>query len=427
MSDEGARGETLAQKILARAAGKSRVEPGDLIWADVDLAMMQDSGGPRRVQEHLERLGVGVWDPDKITVVADHFTPGMDVSESRILQITRDWVKRYGVRRYHEAEGICHIVPGERGYVLPGTFMVGGDSHSNTAGAYGCFATALGSTDMLGVLVTGKTWIRVPETIRINWDGKLPDGVMAKDMILYNIGKMGGDAATYMAVEFGGSTIATLNLDERLVLPNMTTELGAKAGMIEPDELIFEHLRQQNAGPYTPLYADPDAAYVRVEQCDASNLEPMLAAPYQPDNVYPVAEVAADGIPIDQAYIGACTGAKYHDLWMAARVLKGRRVAPGTRLLVAPASVRALQHAEQDGIVATLLEAGAIILPSGCGACAGLSMGVLGPGQRCISSTNRNFPGRMGDLTAEVYLASPASVAAAAVAGRIVDPREYLN
>ncbi|MDB4897170.1 MAG: 3-isopropylmalate dehydratase large subunit [Firmicutes bacterium] len=418
---------TMAQKILARASGRDSVKIGDLVWVDVDLAMVHDSSGPRRIAGDMERLGTGLWDPDKVTVISDHFVAGNDVTESTIQKLTREWVARHGVKKFHEREGICHIVPGEYGYVRPGMLMMGGDSHSNTHGVFGAMAVAMGSTDMLGVLCTGRTWLKVPETVRINWHGKLGRGVMAKDMMLHTIGNMGGDVATYMAVEFGGEAVYALPFDERIVLPNMTTEMGAKAGMIEPDELIFVHLERLGVprDSYQPVYADPDAPYVRVENFDAGALTPLVALPGKPDNLARVEDAA--GTKIDQAYIGACTGAKYHDLAIAAQVLKGRRVAHGTRLMIAPASVKALKRATGDGTLEILLDAGATLLPSSCGACAGLGGGVLAPGERCISSTNRNFPGRMGDLSAEVYLGSPATVAASAIEGRIADPRPYLS
>lgn len=417
----------MAQKILARASGHEMVQPGELVWVAVDLAMVHDSSGPRRISADMKRLGTGLWDPDKVTVISDHFVASNDATESSIQKLTREWVAEYGVTKFHEREGICHIVPGEYGYVRPGMLMVGGDSHSNTAGVYGAFAAAMGSTDMLGVLTTGRTWLKVPETIRVNWEGQLNPGVMAKDMMLHTIGVMGGDVATYQAVEFGGSGVRALPLDERIVLPNMTTEMGAKAGMIEPDDLIFEHLDRLGVArdSYQPVYADTGAQYARVETFNANQLSPLLALPGKPDNLAKVEEAA--GVRIDQAYIGACTGAKYYDLAAAAQVLKGRRVAPGVRLLIAPASVKALKRATADGTLGILLEAGATLMPSSCGACAGLGGGILAPGERCVSSTNRNFPGRMGDLTAEVFLASPFTVAASAVAGCIADPRKYLE
>jgi 3-isopropylmalate/(R)-2-methylmalate dehydratase large subunit len=417
-------GDTLAQKIIARASGKLHVEPGEIVEVNVDFAMMHDSGGPRRIGAIMERWGASVWDPDKVTIVSDHFVAASDSTEAAILKLTREWAKKYNITKFHEREGICHIVPVERGYIRPGIFYVGGDSHSTTAGALGCFAIALGSTDMLGVIVTGRTWVKVPSTIRVEWKGKLAPGVMAKDMMLHTIGITKVDGATYKAVEFAGETVHALSIDERLVLSNMAIEMGAKAGMIEPDEVVYQYLRERGVNEYEPVYADPDAEYEKVFRFDASRLEPTVALPHSPDHVQPVSEVKR--VSVNQAYIGACTGAKYEDLKMAARILKGKRVADHTRLLVAPASSEIIRRAAQDGILQSLIEAGATLLPTGCGACAGLGMGVLAPGETCISSTNRNFPGRMG-AGAEVYLASPATVAASAVTGEITDPREFLN
>ncbi|OUM90417.1 MAG: 3-isopropylmalate dehydratase large subunit [Bacillus thermozeamaize] len=416
-------GETLAQKIIARASGKSHVYPGEIVDVNVDLAMMHDLGGPRRINAAMEKLGATVWDPDKVTLISDHFVAASDSTEAAILKLTREWAKKHNIKKFHEREGICHIVPVEKGYIRPGIFYVGGDSHSTTAGALGCFAIALGSTDMLGVIVTGKTWVKVPETIRVVWEGKLSDGVMAKDMMLKTIQTTKIDGATYMAVEFAGETVHGLPMDERLVLSNMAIEMGAKAGMIEPDDIVYEYLRERGVEDYQPVFADPDAKYEQSLRFKADELEPMVALPHSPDNVKSVTEV--DPVKVDQAYIGACTGAKYEDLKMAASVLKGRRVADGVRLLVAPASAEVIRRATRDGILQTLIESGAILLPTGCGACAGLGMGVLAPGEVSISSTNRNFPGRMGP-GASVYLASPATVAATAVTGKISDPRIFL-
>ncbi len=416
-------GETLAQKIIARASGNSRVQPGEIVDVHVDLAMMHDSTGPRRISAAMEKLGAKVWDPDKVTLISDHFVAASDSTEASILKLTREWAKEHRIQKFHEREGICHIVPVEKGYIRPGIFYVGADSHSTTAGALGCFAIALGSTDMLGVIVTGKTWVKVPETMRVVWEGKLPDGVMAKDMMLKTIQTTKIDGATYKAVEFTGETVHQLSIDERLVLSNMAIEMGAKAGMIEPDEIVYEYLRERGVEDYQAVFADPDAEYELTLRFKADELEPMVALPHSPDNVKPITDVEA--VKVDQAYIGACTGAKYEDLKMAARVLKGRRVAEGVRLMVAPASAEVMRRATRDGIIETFIEAGAILLPTGCGACAGLGMGVLAPGEVSISSTNRNFPGRMGS-GASVYLASPVTVAATAVAGKITDPRDFL-
>lgn len=418
-------GQTISQKIAERASDTSNIEPGDIVTVHVDLAMMHDSSGPRRIGKTMERLGRGVWDPDKVVIISDHFVPANDGVEADILRITREFARAQGVKRFHEAEGICHIVPIEMGYVRPGMMYVGADSHSTTAGALGTFAIGLGSTDILGVMVTGQTWIKVPETIKVTWSGKLQNGVMAKDMMLGLIGRLGGDGATYQTVEYGGEAVDELSMDERLVLSNMAIELGAKAGIIAPNQMVFDYLSERGVSrtDYTPIYADSDAQYQQEIHIDASQITPIVARPHAPENIDEAKVVEQEGVRIHQAYIGACTGAKYSDLKAAAEVLRGQRIAPGVRLLVAPASVRVLKRAMEDGIATQLLEAGAMFLPSGCGACAGIGHGILASGEVCISSTNRNFPGRMGNRDSAVYLGSPATVAASAVAGYISDPR----
>lgn len=415
-------GKTLVQKIAERAGGVENTQPGDIVTVKVDLAMMHDSSGPRRIAKPLERFGGKVWDPDKVVLVTDHFTPANDAVEAEILRITREFAKAQGIRRFHDAEGICHIVPVEMGYVRPGMMYVGADSHSTTAGAVGAFAIAVGSTDMLGVMVTGETWIKVPETIKVTWKGRLPSGVMAKDMMLALIAKMGGDGATYQAVEYTGLAVDSLAMDERLVLSNMAAELGAKAGVIAPNQIVFDYLAARGVTEFDAVYSDDNAAYVREIIMDASSLMPVVAKPHAPENVDTAKNVEQEGVRIHQAYIGACTGAKLGDLQAAARVLRNQHIAPGVRLLIAPASVRVFKQAVEQGLVTTLMEAGAQFLPSGCGACAGLGHGILAAGEVCISSTNRNFPGRMGNRQSSVYLGSPATVAASAVAGYIADP-----
>ncbi len=418
-------GLTIAQKILARASGSDRVAVNEIVLAKVDLAMVHDSSGPRRIAKGLDELGVGVWDADKVAVISDHFVPPGNDTEAGIQALTRQWVKKFGVNKFHELEGICHIVALEKGYVVPGMLMVGGDSHTCTAGALGALAIPMGSTDMLAVMAKGHTWLKVPETIKIVWDGDLAFGTSAKDMILYNLKQMGSDGATYKVVEFVGETIRQLSIDERIILTNMAIEMGAKTGVIEPDEVVFEYLKDRTGINYQPIYNDPDAEYYRIIRCRADKLEPLVASPHSPDNVSKVTEIS--GLEIQQALIGACTGAKYTDLYMAAQVLEGRKVVPGVRLLVAPASKEVLSKAIKEGIISKLTDAGATLLPPVCGPCAGLGNGILAAGERCIASTNRNFQGRMGSTEAEVYLGSAATVAASALAGKIADPRPYLS
>lgn len=420
-------GLTMAEKIAIRASGKESARAGDIVTVQVDLAMMHDSSGPRRIERHLDDLGATVWDASKVVLVTDHFTPANDAIEANILKITRSFANRYGIHKFHDAEGICHIVPVEMGYIQPGMMYVGADSHSTTAGAMGAFAIPVGSTDMLGVIVTGETWIKVPETIQITWHGSIQSPVMAKDMMLATIQKLGTDGATYQAVEYTGDGVYALPLEERLVLSNMGSELGAKAAMIAPDDVVFDFLRARGVTQWNATYPDVDATYARKIEFDASTLQPLVARPHSPENVDTAVSLERERVEIQQAYIGACTGAKYEDLKAAAAVLKGKQVARNVRLLIAPASVRMLKRAVEDGIVTTLLEAGAQLLPSGCGACAGIGHGILASGEVCISSTNRNFPGRMGNRDSLTYLASPATVAASAVTGYISDPRTVMQ
>lgn len=418
------RGSTIVEKVLRRASGQAAVQPGEIIEASVDLAMMHDSGGPRRILGPLQELNMPLWDPDKIVLVADHYALPNDTDEAAILQTARRFAQEYGIARYHELEGICHIVPAESGYIRPGMLMAGGDSHSATPGALGAIAIPMGSTDMLGILVTGKTWLKVPFTIRVALQGTLPVGVMAKDIVLYLLGRWGMDYATYQCLEYGGA-IKSLPVDERMVLTNMAIELGAKTAVFETDSISKQWLIEHGVAESTiiDMLPDSDADYVEHVTIDLDRLEPLVAKPPRPDNVAPARDVS---IPIRQAYIGACTGAKYHDLRSAADVVRGKRIASGIRFLVAPASRRALEQAAADGTLQTLIEAGATILSSTCGACAGLGAGILGPDEVGISSTNRNFPGRMGHPTAQVYLSSPVTVAASAIQGRITDPREVI-
>jgi 3-isopropylmalate/(R)-2-methylmalate dehydratase large subunit len=419
-------GQTLTEKIIARAGGLAGVRPGQIVTVKVDLAMAHDSSGPRRWRPRLEELGVGLWDPDKVVIVSDHYVPAVDAASAQILQGVRKFVADYGVKHFYDMKGICHVILPEHGHLLPGMLIAGGDSHSPMAGAFGCYMLGFGATDTTGIVVTGETWLDVPETIRVDWSGDFGQGVVAKDVMLFLCRELGMDNAGRV-IEFGGPAVRAMSMEARMVLCNMTAELGADTGLVEPDEKTLAHIAA-HGGQVTPdaltWRSDADAAYLAVKSFDAAELSPQVAAPHSPANSAAIAEHR--GVRIDQAYIGACVGAKLDDLEMAASVLKGRRVAPNVRLLVAPASARITREAAESGILASLLEAGAVLLPSGCGACAGMGAGLLAAGEVCISTTNRNFKGRMGDKGASVYLANPFSVAAAAVAGHIVDPREMM-
>lgn len=422
---------TLAQKLVARAAGVGHVTPGTVVMCKVDLAMSHDSSGPRRVAPMLRELGAKVWDPDKYVVVTDHYVPAGDAEAEQIVRFTRDWVREAGLRHFIDGEGICHVVLPERGHVLPGRFIVGGDSHSPTGGAFGAYMFGIGATEMAGVLATGEIWLRVPQTIRLAWHGQLADGVCAKDMMLFLCAALGLAGGRYEALEYTGDAVAALPMQERMTLTNMSTELGAQTGLIAPDATTLAWLAQAGvdaerlAALDLPHWrSDDDAPVLAHHRFDASRLAPQVAAPHSPANS--AAVDGAAGTPIDIAYLGACTGAKLEDLRMAARVLRGRRVAPGVSLRVAPASLRDQQQAASEGTLAALMDAGAELLPNACNACAGYGASRFPENSRAIASTARNFAGRMGDAGSAVWLASPLTVAATAVTGRITDPRTLL-
>ncbi len=419
-------GLTLAQKVIARAAGVPTVAPGEVVTCAVDLALLLDSGGPRRIWPRLRELGVGVWDPERIVLVTDHFVPAVDAQSAAILQLTREFAREFGIRRFFDMQGIGHVLLMEQGLLQPGMFVCGGDSHSSNGGAYGAYVMGLGAIEMTGIVVTGEIWVPVPDTIRVNWSGQFSRGVVAKDIMLLLCRELGMDNA-FRAIEYGGDTVAGLSIEDRAVLCNMAAELGAETGLVEADATTLAALRATGQSPAPDAgqwRSDPDANYLAVHAFDAAALAPQVAAPHSPGRSAAVAESA--GQRIDQGYIGSCMGARLADLRMVAEVLRGRRVARGVRLLIAPASQRIWVEAASDGTLAAITAAGATLLPTGCGACAALGAGVLADGEVCISSTNRNFKGRMGANSAEIYLASPYTVAASAVAGRITDPREFL-
>lgn len=419
-------GKTISEKILARASGAEAVAAGDIVWVDVDKAMMDDILGPRvEIADKMKEIRDSVWDPGKVVIISDHYTPPATVKQAEIVKFTRDWAKSHGIGQYYEFAGPCHQVMAENGHILPGTVVLGTDSHTCMGGALGAFATGVGSTEMLGILITGKTWLRVPETVRVVWNGKLQPGVMAKDISLEIIGTIGHSGATYKAVEYTGGAVKALSMDERMAITNMAVEMGAKAGLMETDEVTRQYLESAGKGEYfETIRSDKDAVFCRTLEFQAEELTPVVACPHEVDNVKPAEEIK--NIEIHQAYIGSCTGGRYEDLAAALRILGGRRIAKGVRLLVSPASRPIWLRASREGILEKLAEAGATILPPTCGICVGLHSGALAAGENCISSTNRNFIGRMGSRESNIYLASPLSVAAGAVAGRITDPREFL-
>ena len=418
---------TLARKLIARASGRTHVTPGEIVNCRVDLAMFHDSSGPRRLKPMLEELGAQIWDKSRVVLVMDHYVPESDDESRRIVRIARDWAREQALPHVYDSQGICHVVVPQGGHIRPGMFCVGGDSHSPTGGAFGAYMFGIGATEMLGVVVTGEIWLRVPETIAMHWSGQLARGVCAKDMMLAMIARFGMNGANYQAVEFTGEAVRALPMQERMTLCNMSAELGAQTGLVAPDATTLDWLAQRpghtDPAALDGLASDPGSADVQ-HDFDAGALSPQLAAPHSP--AHAVAIAAHADTRIDIAYIGACTGAKLDDMRFAASVLRGRKVAAGVQLLLAPASLQDRAQAEREGTMQTLTDAGATILPSTCGACAGYGTG-FGEGQTVISSTARNFKGRMGPASTQVFLGSAYTVAASALRGRITDPREVLQ
>jgi len=414
----------IVEKILARASGEKEVSPGQIVDAKVDKAMMHDLTGPRVIDSFRE-IGVKrVWDPERIIVVFDHDVPPSTIKAAELQKKVRNFVREQGIKYFYDIGrgGVCHVVMLEKGHVKPGELIVGADSHTVTYGALGAFATGVGATDMAAVLATGSIWLKVPETLKFEVSGKLQKRVYAKDLILHIIGMIGAEGANYKAMLFSGQTIRDLGIDGRATICNMSIEAGAKAGIIEPDEKTIKYVKERAGEPITPIRSDEDAEFTKVYEIDASRLEPQVAIPPSVDNVKPVSEVG--GIEIQQGFIGTCTNGRLDDLRAAAEILKGRRVKDGVRLVIIPGSQEVYDHALKEGLIEIFIKAGAIVCGPGCGPCIGISRGVLADDEVCISSANRNFVGRMGSPKSKVYLASPATVAASAIKGKITDPRE---
>lgn len=410
----------MAEKILGRASGV-RAEAGDYVEAEVDAALMPDVTALLAFKA-MEEMGYEeVWNPDRVVVVLDHSSPPSTIRAATIHKELRRIAKEQGLHLYEVGEGVCHQVFAEEGYARPGMLIVGADSHTCTHGALGAFATGVGSTDMGAVLATGRIWLRVPQTIRVIVEGKLPPLISPKDVILHIIGLIGAEGANYKAIEFVGEAVKSMAVSGRMTLCNMAVEMGAKTGIIEVDERTMAYLKRRGSGPIEPARSDQDAEYLETLEIDVSGLEPQVACPDSVDNVKPIEE--AEGIPLDQVFIGSCTNGRLSDLEVAARLLNGRRIHRDVRLLVAPASRRIYLKAFRSGILNTLLEAGATILSPGCGPCFGGHIGLLAPGEISLSTTNRNFRGRQGSPEARVYLCSPQTAAASAVKGEITNPR----
>ncbi|MEA2567545.1 MAG: 3-isopropylmalate/(R)-2-methylmalate dehydratase large subunit [Actinomycetota bacterium] len=420
-------GSTITEKILARASGRERVRPGDLIMAKVSLAMANDITAPMAI-DAFRKIGVPkVWDRDRIALVPSHFVPAKDIASASLGMRMRTFAREQEITHFYEVgrAGIEHILLPEDGLVAPGDVIIGADSHSCTYGALGCFSTGVGSTDLAGVLATGEIWLRVPETLRIVYSGEPGKWVVGKDMILKVISEIGDDGALYMAMEHSGDTIAHLSMESRLTLTNMAIEGGAKSGIVPPDDLTVAYVkhRQEIHGrerPFDTLVSDPDARFARTLEIDVAALEPMVAQPSLPSRAVPVSEV--EGQEVDQVFIGSCTNARMEDLRTAAALLEGRKAHPSIRLIVIPATQDLYQQALHEGLIQIFADAGASVAAGVCGPCLGGYMGVLGPGERCLSTSNRNYRGRMGHRDADVWLANPAVAAATAITGRITHP-----
>jgi 3-isopropylmalate/(R)-2-methylmalate dehydratase large subunit len=416
----------ITEKILAKASGKNKVQPGEIVDANVDMIMVHDLTGPLAI-EAFKKIGTPkVWDNKKVVVILDHQVPAESVTAAELHKTMRKFAKDQQLQIYDIGKGgICHQVMPEKGHVLPGTVIVGADSHTCTYGAFGAFSTGIGSTEAAAVFVTGKIWLKVPEAIRINVHGQFQKYVTPKDLILHLIGKLGAGGAIYKSVEFRGPTIRAMSIAGRMTLCNMTVEMGAKNGIVEPDETTRKFLQGRTTKmlpPFESLISEPDAAYEEIVDIDVTDLTPQIAYPSSVDNVKPASEM--NNVQIEQAFIGSCTNGRIEDLRLAAEIMKGKQVKDGVRTLVIPASQEVYMQALNEGLIEVFTNAGALVCGSTCGPCLGGHIGLLAPGETCVSTSNRNFIGRMGSKEANVYLASPATVAASALTGKITNPQD---
>lgn len=413
----------ISEKILAKASGKDEVCPGEIVEAKVDMAMINEITGPLTI-EAFHKIGIKkVWNNRRIVMVLDHQVPADSVRSAELHKIMREFAKAQDIPNFYDvgSGGVCHQVMLEKGHVRPGELIVGADSHTCTYGALGAFGTGIGSTEMAAVFATGSIWLRVPETVRIDVGGSFQGFVTPKDLILNVVGQVKADGAIYKALEFAGPTIDEMSISGKMTLCNMTVEMGAKTGIVNPDEATLSYVKSLTDKPFKPFRSDSDSNYERNIEVTVDKLEPQVACPDTVDNVKPVSEV--EGTPIDQAFIGSCTNGRLEDLRSAARIIKGRKVREGVRMLIAPASQEVYLESLQEGHLESFVKAGAYVCNPTCGVCFGGHMGLLALGETCISSSNRNFIGRMGSPEAKIYLASPATVAASAIKGEIADPR----
>jgi len=413
---------TISEKILAEKSGKKRVEPGEIIEARVDYVMLNDVTGLPAFEVFKEFRTEPL--TDRVVLIPDHYVPNKDIASAEQAKAMREFARKYKIKNYFEVGrgGVCHQLMIEEGFVAPGRLIVGADSHTCSYGALGSFATGIGSTEAAAVMATGKLWFKVPETQKFIVDGKLNRYVMGKDIILHIIGDIGVSGSLYKAMEFYGSVISKLSLSDRITISNMAIEAGGKAGIIPPDKKVFDYLNGRGRGDYREVYSDPDAVYSEKFEYNAEEIVPTVAMPSLPENTAPASELG--GIEIDQAYLGSCTNGRIEDLRIAAEILKGKKIHEDVRMIVVPASKRIFEQAVEEGLIKIFMDADAYVSGPTCGACLGGYMGVLAKGEVCISSTNRNFIGRMGHKDSRVYLANPAVVAASAITGRITDPNE---
>jgi len=413
-------GHTFAEKILAQKAGLAQVVPGQIVEVTPDAALSHDNTAP--ISRIFGKIGVArVARPDIHVVVLDHACPAPTTKHAQNHKTIREFVAEQGIEHFYDVgRGVCHQVLAEEGFALPGALIVGSDSHTPTAGAFGAFAAGIGRSEMAAIMATARIWLRVPESLKIVVHGRLRDGVTSKDLALHVIGDLGADGGLYQSVEWHGEGVEALDMEARIVIPNLMAEMGAKNGYIPPDDVTLAWLKGRARAPFEPVYPDDDATYARVVEYDAAAIEPVVAKPHTVDNVAPVREVA--GTPIDQAFLGTCTNGRLSDLAAAAQVIEGRKVAPGVRLIVIPASSEVYLAALDAGYLRTFVEAGAVVESPGCGPCMGNHLGVPAEGEVSISTANRNFRGRMGTKESDVYLASPLVVVASAIAGQIAHP-----
>lgn len=413
------------EKLLAKKAGKDSVKTGEIVNCEIDMAGINDLY-LQTIRSFFEMGAKKVYDPSKVIMFLDHYAPASTIQQAQNQKEFREFCWDQGIDLLMDIDqGVCHQVLADKGLAYPGEIVVITDSHTTTHGAFGAFGTGVGATDLAIILATGKLWFRVPEIIKINFEGAPSKGVYAKDMILYAIGKLGADFAVYKAVEFGGSALKHLSISERMAMCNMSTEMGAKTSYIQPDEITMKFLEERVTKKYEIFYTDDDFKYEEEVTFDITNLKPQISAPFSVDNVYDITKYI--GQEIDQAYLGSCTGGRSEDIAIAASILKDKKIASRTRFVIVPASKEVFLTSMENGDVQTLVKAGATFVTPGCAACLGTHQGMLTSGERCITTTNRNFPGRMGHSSAQIFLGSPAAVAAAALEGKIVDPTNYTN